>query len=109
MGMSLDIGIRCNCCKAEIVSMSITHNLTEMAEACGLYSLMWEAEGKEVKDLVLPLKQAIKELKNNPEKYKKYNPKNGWGDYEGLLKVAMEFYKECFRNRNKNVTIWTWR
>ena len=38
------------------------------------------------------LKSMIEEMKKNPEKYKKLNPKNGWGNYEGALKFFEDAY-----------------
>ena len=42
----------------------------------------------------LYLLNLIKELKTFPEEYKKYNPKNGWGDY----KTAVEWLQEIYDN-----------
>jgi hypothetical protein len=35
--------------------------------------------------LIEPLKEGLHRLKSNPNKYKEFNPDNGWGDYEGWL------------------------
>lgn len=32
----------------------------------------------------------IQELKSNPEKYKEFNPKNGWGSYETCIEWLSE-------------------
>lgn len=102
---------------SEVFDYNITHNLTEMANACGLYEPLWrphllKSNWIETKDydkecrfetdnpseaweIVAKLKEGIKELKSNPEKYKKYNPDNGWGSYEGLLRFAEEYLKAC--------------
>lgn len=37
------------------------------------------------------IKHGIEELENNPEKYRKYEAKNGWGTVESTL----DFYKQC--------------
>lgn len=83
---------------------NITHNLTEMASYCvpeskqdiSLYDLMWcdeyPADIPRTKYITY-LVECAKELEANPDKYKQYNPKNGWGSYEGLLSYVKEFAK----------------
>ena len=102
---------------SNVFDYNITHNLTGMANACGLYEPLWrphllksnwiatENYDEEYKfetdnpseawEIITKLKEGIEELKSNPEKYKKYNPDNGWGNYEGLLKFAEEYLKAC--------------
>lgn len=102
---------------SNVFDYNITHNLTEMANACGLYEPLWrphllksnwiatenydeeykfEADNpSEAWEIISKLKEGIEELKSNPEKYKKYNPDNGWGNYESLLKFAEEYLKAC--------------
>ena len=44
------------------------------------------------------LVDAIKKMKDSPDKYKEMNPPNGWGNYEGALNVLEEMAKaalEC--------------
>lgn len=38
------------------------------------------------------IKAMIDELKNHPETYKKLNPKNGWGDYDGAINFLNKTY-----------------
>lgn len=37
----------------------------------------------------------IERLKSDPEKYKKYDPKNGWGSYERLIEVLEKYLEIC--------------
>lgn len=63
---------------------NITHNLTEMAERCGLYKPLWHPEELGVakaRDLCKHLQPGIAALGSDPGKYKKFNPDNGWGTY----------------------------
>lgn len=39
------------------------------------------------------LDEMICELKSNPDKYKKLNPENGWGNYEGAIQFLHDAYK----------------
>ena len=38
-------------------------------------------------DCIELLQDGIKDMKENPEMYKKLNPENGWGNYEGALET----------------------
>jgi hypothetical protein len=94
--------------KCEVYSFNITHNLGKMASECKLYNPMWrpyrlynidDEYGAsfmvEAGELYDALKFGVEELAANPEKYKKLNPDNGWGTYEGLLEVATEYMNAC--------------
>ena len=102
---------------SEVFNYNITHNLTKMANACGLYEALWRPHllksnwiemqdyDKEYKfetdnpseawEIITKLKEGIEELKSNPEKYKKYNPDNGWGSYEGLVEFLINYLEAC--------------
>ncbi len=106
--------------KCEIAEFNITHNLTEMADKCGLYNPMWrpyrlynikdEEENKflyaEAGELYDAIMAGIKNLESDPEKFKKFNPENGWGSYEGLLRVAKRFADACRDYPKAKVEVW---
>ena len=94
--------------KAELYDGNITHNLGKMARECGLYEPMWRpylVVGLDIEEedevvinagvLIKDLRRGIEELENNKEEYIQYNPDNGWGDYDGLLRVAKEYLTAC--------------
>jgi hypothetical protein len=99
--MSLDVSLRVTAGtvkEIECYRANITHNLGKMAQACDLYLAMWRPE--EIgcvfaRDIIDLLRQGIEKLISDPDEYKKLNPKNGWGDYEGLLKFAREYLQAC--------------
>lgn len=93
-----------------VFDYNITHNLGKMAGECGLYEVMWrpymlhpdfttevdeyEFESNhtmKASDIEQKLSEGLKELVDNPEKYKEYNPENGWGSYEGLVKFGQNY------------------
>lgn len=102
----------------ELYSCNITHNLASMADACGLYEPLWrpyrldpnwtpklEKNNKEYEfednvviktfQLIETLEKGLKELEDNPEKYKKFNPTNDWGSYDGLVKFTKKYLTAC--------------
>lgn len=77
---------------------NITHNLKEMAKECcigepgTLYNLLWrDEEPDDILDYINWLNWALTALKFNPDKYKQYNPSNGWGTYEQLVEFVRSF------------------
>jgi hypothetical protein len=94
----------------KIFSVNITHNLGAMARAAGIYECLWHPEklveglDPRASDIVPHLLAGILELLRDPEKYKALNPKNGWGDYEGLLQFAKEVLQACLDNPDARVS-----
>jgi len=88
--MSLDLDLYCKHCNQSVKSFNITHNLNKMAMEVGMYEAMWRPEELNYNKIIIKekLKNGIMQLLDNPVKFKKMNPENGWGTYEGLLKVA---------------------
>jgi len=81
-----------------LYSDNITHNLGNMADAAGIYEAMWYPEklkATKAKELVGKLKTGLKKLKSNPEKFKKLNPANGWGNYDILVQFTENYLKAC--------------
>ncbi|MPN58149.1 hypothetical protein SDC9_205850 [bioreactor metagenome] len=69
-----------------------------MAEAVGLYKALWSPEEiciTSASQMIAPLEKAIKELENDPEKYKAYNPSNGWGNYDIFVSFCKSVLHTC--------------
>ena len=108
----------------EYFHMNLTHNLTEMADKCkiegncvhnigkdsvSLYDLLWHPKDNlniEVPtlDYLECVMACYKSLLKNSAHFKEYNPKNGWGSYEQLVKrtkqyiVALQSISDDFEN-----------
>ena len=70
---------------AKLANVNITHNLNKMADAVGLYEVLWKPDeiGITVASQMIPfLEKGIKKLRESPEHYKTFNAPNGWGTYE---------------------------
>lgn len=77
---------------------NITHNLGEMAEAAGIYRHLWRPEklGIDLAMLLIPpLSEGYRKLLSEPEKFKEFNPPNGWGDYEDLVDFVSRYLLAC--------------
>lgn len=85
---------------------NITHNLTTMADACGVYHACWRPDEIGVthaRQLIQPLTDGLHKLRADPDRYKVYNPPNGWGDYDGLVRFVADYLAACERNPDARV------
>jgi len=92
----------------EVYSSNITHNLNVMAEQAGIYEHLWRPDEigvTKAKELIEPLRQGLHKLKLNPEKYKEFNPDNGWGSYEGLVKFVENYLNACYKYPEAEVEV----
>src|SRR5699024_27164 len=95
----------------EVYSDNITHNLNKMAMQCGLYDPLWHPKGiigesGTAKDLIPHIEEGLNKLKNHPEVFKKFNPENGWGDYDGLVRFAEDYLEACKKYPEAIVSVW---
>ena len=123
--MSLDISFKrplpedCTKCKhcetvkeslgKENLYLNVTHNHREMAEEAGIYYAMWRPEeiGLERASDVLPyLLEGLDKLQKDPEKYKKFNPKNGWENYEGFVDFVQKYINCCILYPTHFINVW---
>lgn len=87
---------------------NITHNLGEMANKAGVYYALWRPEErgwKKAKDIIPVLEKGLKKLVSNPEKFKSFNPDNGWGDYQGLVSFVENYLEACKSHPNSEIKV----
>jgi hypothetical protein len=87
--------------REELFEATITHNLNEMAEEAGIYQYLWRPEELNVTraaQLIDPLLKGLGNLKSNPDHYKEFNPKNGWGTYEILVEFVSNYLDACMEH-----------
>lgn len=82
----------------EVYSANITHNLNKMADAAGIYKHLWrpgEIGVTQARQLIEPLEAGLALLLADPDKFRQYNPANGWGDYNGLVQFVKAYLAAC--------------
>jgi hypothetical protein len=92
----------------EIFWRNITHNLNKMAHAAGIYEALWSPEEigiTKAKQLIEPLTEALELLRSDPEKFKVFNPENGWGNYENLKEFVLDYLNACIENPDADVSV----
>jgi len=101
--MSLDVYLSCDCCGEDVYEANITHNLNTMAGEAGLYFPLWrplEIEATIAEDIIQPLTVGLEKLLADPETFKQFNPENGWGDYDGLVRFTRNYLAACIKFPN---------
>jgi len=108
--MSLDIyftktkTLNCECGKVHeletetVFDHNITHNLTQMAAAAGIYNSLWNPSSigiTKAEQLGKNLKIGIDMLKSDPVFYDKFSSSNGWGTYNQFVPWLEEVYEAC--------------
>lgn len=92
----------------EVFSEGTTHNLTAMAKESGLYECIWHPEKLGVTtaaELVMPLKVGFDKLRADPERFKFFNPSNGWGSYDTFIKFVSDYIDACLLNPDSVITV----
>lgn len=103
--MSLDISITAKRV-TEIYDGNVTYNLADMYYKCidkekGFKKL----DGMNCKEALPIINNAIQDMLNNAKEYRKLNPSNGWGSYEGLLSTLQEMRTCCENNLDGIINI----
>ena len=83
-----------------IFSRNITHNLNKMAHAAEIYKVIWrpdEVGFSTANQLIELLTAGLALLKSDPDKFKEYNPPNGWGTYDVFVDFVHEYLDACRR------------
>jgi hypothetical protein len=92
-----------------VFDYNITHNLNTMAREAGIYEALWRPEEIDIttaEQLIEPLRAGLKRLQDNPDHYCQFNPGNGWGSYEGLVKFVEEYLAACIKWPMAEVEVW---
>ena len=111
--MSLDVDLMV-IKPTSVFSLNITHNLGAMAREVKLsngktlYDVLWRPDEhgfKYARDLEDLLDIGWNILLSDPEKYKRYNPENGWGSYDGLCNFVYKYRNACWDNPDAELSV----
>jgi len=94
--------------KRSVFDTNVTHNLTGMAAAAGIYEVVWcpeEVGITKAGDLIAPLERGIFAMKANPKLFEKRNPPNGWGSYEGFVPWLERYLDACREYPDAEVSV----
>lgn len=103
--MSLDIYLEA-VRPTEVYWANITHNLGTMAGEAGIYKHLWRPEEigiTKAHQLIEPLRAGLELLRSDRERFEKFNPENGWGSYDGLVRFVEKYLAACEENPDADV------
>lgn len=104
--MSLDLTLHA-VRRTEVGSFNITHNLAGMATELGVYGLLWRPEEhgiKAARQLIQPVRDAIRKIESDPWLFRQYDAKNGWGTTEHMTSFLHEVLCCCERHPDAEVS-----
>lgn len=88
-------------------SLNITHNLRAMAEAAGIYEVVWRPEEvfvtPKAHNIDPILREGIVRLLAYPDHFKQFDAPNGWGVYEHFMSFLKDLYWTCLKHPNAYV------
>ena len=111
--MSLDVDLMV-IQPTSVFSHNITHNLAKMADDVvlsngkNLYQVLWRPDehGWEfARDISEMLNEGWNILLSDPERFRKFNPENGWGSYDGLVNFVYKYRNACWDNPDAELRI----
>lgn len=111
--MSLDVDLMVTQ-PTSVYSANITHNVNTMAMqvklggGLTLYDVLWRPDEhgmKFARDISDHLDVGWNVLLSDPEKFKKFNPENGWGSYDGLCNFVYNYRNACWDQPDAELSI----
>jgi len=81
-----------------VFGANITHNLDTMAEEAGIYEALWRPteHGYSKAEQIIPiLREGIKLLEDDPERFMKFDSPNGWGLYIHFVPFVKSVLAAC--------------
>jgi hypothetical protein len=105
--MSLDVHLT-KVMPAEVYWANITHNLGAMADEAGIYKHLWRPEEIGVttaEQLIEPLREGLRLMKSDPERFKRHNSPNGWGMYENFVPWVEKYLAACEENPDATISV----
>lgn len=89
-----------------LYTANYTHNCNHMAEAAGIYEHLWHPDRigiTKAGQLIVPLTVGLELMRSDPERFKKFNPSNGWGSYDTFVPWIARYLDACTEHPDADV------
>jgi hypothetical protein len=83
-----------------------THNVTPMWSLSGVYEALYMSKDKLAGSVIKDLEHGLDLMKCSPDEFKRLNPANGWGNYEGAVKFLEGFLVACKLHPKSTIELW---
>ena len=100
--MSYDVEIIAPRCHASH-NHNHTSNMAGAWDAAGAPLREWDR--KPVAEILPALRSAIAELTKHPDRYRKYEPDNGWGTVRSAREFLQDIEYDCARHEDDGVLV----
>jgi hypothetical protein len=80
----------------------------KLSNGMTLYQVLWRPDEMALDtadDIADLLDEGWNILLSDPERFKKFNPENGWGSYEGLCDFVYKYRNACWDNPDAELRI----
>jgi len=93
---------------------NITHNLSKMASevklsnGLTLYDVLWRPDEHELElaeDIAELLDEGWNILVSEPDRFRQFNPENGWGNYDNLCTFVYEYRNACWEEPDATIEV----
>jgi len=91
---------------ATLYDDNITHNLAPMWRKAGVFDAIYNSDGKQAGCIAKKLRKGLEKMKAKPEKFRRLNPVNGWGDYDGAIEFLSDLTDACEKYPNATIGVW---
>jgi hypothetical protein len=97
-----------------IYDNNITHNLSKMASevklsnGLTLYDVLWRPDEHELElaeDIAELLDEGWNILQSEPDRFRQFNPENGWGNYDNLCRFVYEYRTACWEEPDASIEV----
>lgn len=98
-----------NTFRPTLFSANCTHNLGAMADAAGVYEVLWRSGERhwqkptKARDLVPVLTEGLAKLRADPAHYRTFDPPNKWGSYESFVPFVEKCLAACIEYPDADV------
>lgn len=97
------------CTETEVFyTANYTHNLGAMAKETGLYMPLWRPEEigiTKAAQLIAPLRKGLAVLRDDPRRFEKMNPANGWGSFRTFVPWVERYLAACEAYPDADVSV----
>ena len=94
--------------RACVFEINITHNLAKMADKAGIYEAIWRPEeigATRAIHIIELVKDGIKKLEKDPEYFRQFDAKNGWGTYNQFIPWLKRYLEGLEENPDSIIEI----
>lgn len=91
-----------------LYSSNITHNLSRMAMAAGIYECLWRPDENGIThahQIIEPLTKGLAEMATNKAHFEQFNAPNGWGLWANFVPWCAAYLQACKDNPQASVEV----